>query len=353
MARILDRRDVLKGTGALALAVAATPTSAQAPAPAAVDDALIQAARKEGKLAYYTSIDLPMAQRIGKAFETKYPGISVRVERTGAERVFQRIGQEYGSKIHAVDVVNSSDAAHMIVWKRDGWLAPYVTEDMVKYYPAEHVDPDGMFASFRAGLSVIAYNTNLVKAEEAPKSFADLLDPKWSGKIVKAHPGYSGTIMTATFQIARDLGWEYFEKLAKQKIMQVQSATDPPKKLALGERAVMADGSEYIVFQLKESGQPIEPVYATEGTPLVIGPNAVFKAAPNPNAARLFQAYCFSLECQQLIIDHGGLRSLHAQAKERPGRKSFKDIKVMKEDPAGVEARSEEIKKRYSQIFKV
>jgi iron(III) transport system substrate-binding protein len=353
MARIPDRREVLKGTGALALAVAATPTSAQAPAPAAVDDALIQAARKEGKLAYYTSIDLPMAQRIGKAFETKYPGISVRVERTGAERVFQRIGQEYGSKIHAVDVVNSSDAAHMIVWKRDGWLAPYVTEDMVKYYPAEHVDPDGMFASFRAGLSVIAYNTNLVKAEEAPKSFADLLDPKWSGKIVKAHPGYSGTIMTATFQIARDLGWEYFEKLAKQKIMQVQSATDPPKKLALGERAVMADGSEYIVFQLKESGQPIEPVYATEGTPLVIGPNAVFKAAPNPNAARLFQAYCFSLECQQLIIDHGGLRSLHAQAKERPGRKSFKDIKVMKEDPAGVEARSEEIKKRYSQIFKV
>ena len=76
-----------------------------------------------------------------------------------------------------------------------------------------------------------------MKAEDAPKSFADLLDPKWTGKIVKAHPGYSGTIMTATFQIARDLGWDYFEKLAKQKVMQVQSASDPPKKLALGERA--------------------------------------------------------------------------------------------------------------------
>ena len=65
-----------------------------------------------------------------------------------------------------------------------------------------------MFASFRVGLSVIAYNTNLVKAEDAPKSFADLLDPKWTGKIVKAHPGYSGTIMTATYQMSRDLGWE-------------------------------------------------------------------------------------------------------------------------------------------------
>ena len=353
MARTFDRRDVLKGAGALALMVAARPLSAQAPAAVAVDDALIQAARKEGKVSYYTSIDLPMAQRIGKAFEVKYPGISVRVERSGAERVFQRIGQEYGSRIHAVDVVNSSDAAHMIVWKRDGLLAPYVTEDMAKHYPAEHVDPDGMFASFRAGLSILAYNTNLVKAEEAPKSFADLLDPKWVAKIVKAHPSYSGTIMTATFQIARDLGWDYFEKLAKQRIMQVQSATDPPKKLALGERAVMADGNEYIVFQLKESGQPIEPVYPAEGTPLVIGPNAVFKAAPNPNAARLFQSYCFSIECQQLIVDHGGLRSLHAQAKERAGRKPFKDIKVMKEDAAGVEQQGEEIKKRYSQIFKV
>ena len=208
--------------------------------------ALIEAAKKEGKVVWYTSVDLPLAEKVGKAFEAKYPGIAVRVERSGAERVFQRIGQEYASSIHAVDVVNSSDAAHLIVWKRDGWLAPYVPEDVAKHYPAEHKDPDGPFASFRVTLSVIAYNTNLVKAEDAPKSFADLLEPKWAGKIVKAHPGYCGTILTATYQMARDLGWEYFEKLAKQRIMQVQSAADPPKKLALGERAVMADGNEYV-----------------------------------------------------------------------------------------------------------
>ena len=130
-----------------------------------------------------------------------------------------------------------------------------------------------------------------MKKEDAPKSFADLLDPKWNGKIVKAHPGYSGTIMTATFQMSRDSAGSYFEKLAKQKIMQVQSASDPPKKLALGERAIMADGIEYVMFQLKETGRPVELVYPTEGTPLIIGPNAVFKAAPNPNAARLFQSY--------------------------------------------------------------
>ena len=353
MARTIDRRDVLKGAGALAASVAATPLRAQAPPATAVTDALVEAARKEGKVVYYTSIDLPMAQRIGKVFEAKYPGISVRVERSGAERVFQRIGQEYGSNIHAVDVVNSSDAAHMIVWKRDGLLAPYMPEDVAKHYPEEHRDPDGMFASFRATLSAMAYNTDLVKAEEAPKSFADLLDPKWVGKIVKAHPSYSGTIMTATFQIARDIGWDYFEKLAKQRVMQVQSATDPPKKLGIGERAVMADGSEYVLFQLMDKNQPVAPIYATEGTPLVIGPNAIFKAAPNPNAARLFQSFCFSLECQQLIVDFGGLRSFHPQVKEKAGHTPLKDIKLMKEDAAGVEKQSDEIKKRYAQLFKV
>jgi iron(III) transport system substrate-binding protein len=224
---------------------------------------------------------------------------------------------------------------------------------VAKHYPDEHRDPDGTFASFRATLSPMAYNTNLVKAGEAPKSFVSLLEPQWAGKIVKAHPSYSGTIMTATFQIARDLGWDYFEKLAKQRIMQVQSATDPPKKLGLGERAVMADGSEYVVFQMMDKGQPVAPIYPTEGTPLVIGPNAVFKAAPNPNAARLFQSFCFSLECQQLIVDFGGLRSLHPQVKERAGHIPLKDIKLMKEDAAGVEKQASEIKKRYTQIFKV
>jgi iron(III) transport system substrate-binding protein len=352
-AKKLSRRDVLIGSAALAAVAAETRVMAAAPPAAAITPELVAAAQKEGKLAWYTSVDLPVAEKIARAFEAKYPGVACRVERAGAERVFQRIGQEYGSRIYAVDVVNSSDAAHFIVWKRDGLLAPYVPEDVARFYPAEHKDPDGLFATWRAWLSVIAYNTNLVKPEEAPKSFADLLDPKWKGKIVKAHPGYSGTILTATFQMARDLGWSYFEKLAKQNVMQVQSSADPPKKLALGERAVMADGNEYNIFLLRESAQPVELVYPTEGAPIIVGPNGVFKNAPNPNAARLFQSYMFSAEAQQLMSDVGGLRSAHPAVKERAGRKPLRDIKTMKDDPVAVEAQSDQIKARYSQIFHV
>jgi iron(III) transport system substrate-binding protein len=349
----LSRRDILKASTALAAAAFASPVRAAAPEPTAITPALIDAARKEGKLLYYTSIDLPLAERIAKSFEAKFSGITVRVERSGAERIFQRIGQEYTSRIYGVDVAQTSDAAHFIVWKRDGWLAPFVPEDVAKYYPPEHRDADGMFASFRVSLSPIGYNTNLVKAEDAPKSFADLLDPKWTGKIVKAHPAYSGTIMTATFQLVRELGWGYLEKLARQKVMQVQSATDPAKKLALGERAVSADGGEYNLIEGKENGRPVDVIYATEGTPMVVGPNAVFKNAPNPNAARLFQCYCFSAECQQLISDFGGLRTLHPQVTEKAGRTPFRAIKTMKEDASGVEKASEEIKARYSKLFGV
>jgi len=350
----ISRRAVLVGASALTPGAAfSTRVLSAAPPASPVTPALIEAAKKEGKVVWYTSIDLKLSEQIGKAFEAKYPGVSCKVERTGAERILQRIGQEYTANVHAVDVVNSSDASHLVYWKDQGVLEPYVPEDVAKFYPADHKDVDGTYASFRVFLSIIAYNTSMVKKEEAPKSFADLLDPKWKSKIVKAHPGYSGTIMTATFQMSRDLGWEYFEKLAQQNVLQVQSAADPPKKIALGERAVQADGVEYLILQEKESGQPVEPVYAPEGSPLIIGPNGLFKAAPNPNAARLFQSFCFTPECQQLCIDIGGLRSVHPQIKEHTGRTPLSQIKMMKDDAAAVLKNGEQIKARYTKIFRV
>jgi iron(III) transport system substrate-binding protein len=351
--RNLSRRDVLKASTALAATVFAQPLRAQAPAAAPITDALVAAARKEGKLAFYTAMDLDFAQRLGKQFEAKYPGIAVRVERSGAERIFTRIAQEYGSKIHAVDVVNTADQAHCIVWKRNNWLAPYLPEDVAKHFDKRYYDPDALHVTTRILVSPLAYNTTLVTKEEAPKSFADLLHPKWSGKMIKAHPAYSGTIMNATFQIARDLGWEYFEKLAAQRVMQVQSATDTPKKISLGERAVMVDGAGYLVIRYKEEGQPVEIVYPTEGTPLATGPSAVFTAAPNPNAARLFQNWMHSREAQQFLVDFARQYSPHAQTVEKPGVRPLKDIKLMREDPAGVEKSAEDIKRRYAQIFKV
>ena len=126
-----SRRDILKGSTALALGtVFAQPSRADAPPAEAITPQLIEAAKKEGKVVWYTAIDLTVAEKIAAAFKEKFGDIEVRVERTGAERVFQRIGQEYASNVHAVDVVNSSDASHLLTWKRQGLLLPYVPEDV-------------------------------------------------------------------------------------------------------------------------------------------------------------------------------------------------------------------------------
>jgi iron(III) transport system substrate-binding protein len=275
------------------------------------------------------------------------------VERSGAERLYQRIAQLQGSGIGAVDVANSTDPAHYLDWRRNEWLAPYVTEDMARHFPAEHVDPEGMFATVCAWLEVIGYNTNLVKREDAPKGYADLLDPKWRGKLVKAHPSYSGAILTVTYLLVRELGWSYLEKLGGQRVMQVQSAADPPKKIQIGERAVMTEGNDYNLTLLKEQGQPVEAVNPVEGSPLIIVSCGIFRNAPNPNAARLFQSFMFSAEAQQAFVDAFAHRSFHALVKDRPGRTPLSAVRLLKADPALVLAQSEEIKARYAKIFGV
>jgi iron(III) transport system substrate-binding protein len=265
-----SRRELLKVSAASAAGMLfAEPLRAAPPPATAVTPALIEAARKEGKLSFYSALELNVAERVARTFEAKYPGIAVRVERSGAERIFQRIAQEQGSGIKAVDIANSTDAAHYLDWKKNDWLEPYLPDEVAKSFPPDQVDADGTHATVCAWIEAIGYNTDLVKREDAPKGYADLLDPKWRGKIVKAHPGYSGAILTTTYILSRDLGWGFFEKLA----------------------------------QLKDQGKPVEVVYPAEGSPLIIVGSGIFRGAPNPNAAKLFQSFFFSAETQQMLVD--------------------------------------------------
>src|SRR5579872_513953 len=351
--RNLSRRDAIKGSAALGFSLFAAPVRAAAPEPVVVTPQLIEAAKREGKVVLYSAMDLPVGEKLGNAFQAQFPGVEVQIERSGSERLFQRIAQEFSSSIHAADVITTADASHVISWKRNGWLTPFVPDDVAKYFPNQYRDGDGMSATSRIWLSSIACNSNLVKASEAPTSFADLLDPKWAGKMVKGHPAYSGTIMTATYQILRELGWDYLEKLSKQRVMQVQSSTDPPKKLSLGERAIMADGNDYNIVLLKEAGQPVEPIYPAEGTPTISGATAIFASAPHPNAARLFQAWLHTRQTQQFFTDYTAQYSAHAQVTPKAGRRKISDIKLMKEDAAGVEKMTDEIKTRYARLFRV
>jgi iron(III) transport system substrate-binding protein len=128
------RRTLLKSAAAWPL-IHVSPLHARPPPAETITPALIAAATKEGQLTWYTSADLQLAEKVGKAFEQKFPGIRARVERAGDERIFARVAQEYASGLHMPDAVSTGDAAQFLAWRRQKLLAPYVPEDVARHIP--------------------------------------------------------------------------------------------------------------------------------------------------------------------------------------------------------------------------
>ena len=316
----------------------------------AQDAALIQAAKKEGKVVWYTSLAIPSSTAIAHAFRTKYAGVDVEVHRTGSQRVLQRVMQEAGAGIKNADVIHTSDAGHFVLFKDKGMLMKYIPKG-AEIFPAGFKDKDGFYFGMRATLSVIAYNPKSVAEKDAPKTWKDLLNPKWKGKMVSAHPGYSGIIMTHVLALVNLYGWEYFRELAKNGLHMVQSANDPAGVVASGERPVGANGAEYFYYKTQKQGNPIKIIYPNEGIPLVVSPVAIAKDAPHPNAAKLFSEYIFAKESQQLLADREGLYTGHPEVTYPADKPKLKDLKLLSVDADELEKKNAEIKKRFVEFF--
>lgn len=317
---------------------------------AQAQDPRLEAARKEGKVVWYTSLALPSAEKVAKLFEAAYPGVKVEVHRTGSERILSRVMQELQANIKNADVVHTSDAGHFVLLKNKNLLMKH-TPPGVEGFPAGFKDKDGFYYGLRATVSVIAYNTRAVPAAEAPRSWKDLLDPKWKGKMVTAHPGYSGVISTHVLALVNQYGWDYFKQLAQNRLMLVQSAVDPSGVVASGERAVAVDGGEYTFYQSKKKGNPLEIVYPKEGVPLIVSPTAITSFAPHPNAAKLFTDFSFSREVQQVMADSEGLYTGHPEVTYPADKPKLADLKLLSVDPEELEKRNEEIKRRFVEFF--
>jgi iron(III) transport system substrate-binding protein len=310
----------------------------------------LEGARKEGKVVWYTSLVLPTAERVAKLFEAAYPDVKVEVHRTGSQRILQRVMQEMQANIKNVDVIHTSDAGHYVFLKEKKLLAKY-TPAGVDAFPAGFKDKDGYYYGLRATVTAITYNTKTVSAAEAPKTWKDLLDPKWKGKMVTAHPGYSGVIATHVLALVHLHGWDYFKALAQNKLMIVQSANDPATVVSSGERVVGVNGGDYSAYQLKKKGNPIEIVYPREGVPLVVSPTAITAFAPHPNAARLFTDFTFTREVQQVMADSEGLYTGHPDVTYPADKPKLSELKLLTVTPEELEKRNEEIKKRFVEFF--
>ena len=352
----------------LACAPAPVATTAQspgappaAPAPAASrdpdepDPQLVEAARREGSVVWYTSVDLSVAQSLAKAFTEKY-GVQAEVNRNGSERIFAQFMKEADTGVNAADVVHTSDASNFIEMKDKGYLATYRPAAAERFLPAYRdrmIDPDNQWFGMRITLYTIAYNPNLARPEELPANWKDLGDPRYRGKLVVAHPSYSGIALTYIHTLLGLYGWDYFRAIAATDPLIVQSAIDVTSKVVGGERAIGAGSNDYSNYAQIKKGQPIKQLLPNEGLPFILSPQGIAKTAPHPNAAKLFAEYALSREGQSFLVNEGGLYSVREDVPLPDDHTPLKDLKIIFPDPLEIVRQRADILRQFSEIFGV
>jgi len=325
----------------LAIGLWASPVGAQS---------VLELAKKEGKVVWYSSLGLSLAQKVCDVFNKKGLGVTCELNRDGSERIFQKVMQEAGANLWIADVVHTSDISHFLDFKAKGMLAKYAPAGSERFRP-EFRDRDGFYAVLRGTPYVMAVNTQKVAKAEAPRRWKDLLDPKWKGKLVHAHPGYSGVVVTGMTGLLGAFGWDYYAALAKNNPLVVQSAEDPPMKVSGGEAWVGVAG-EYNFYRAAKKGNPIEIVFPEEGVPFVSSANALMARAPHPNAARVFTDFLFGKEAQQILVDDG-LYVPNEEVSYAKDKRPLKEIKLLPAEPEEVLKRNEEIKTKFRELFGV
>jgi iron(III) transport system substrate-binding protein len=300
-------------------------------AQAAEDTQLYDAAKKanETELTWYeTHYRTEAAERIAQAFQAKYPGIRVNVFNSTAAVAFQRLSQDLKAGAPQADVYSSTDASHLVTLKSQGDLQKYVPDNTGKVVEAVRRlnDPEGFYLMTFAGLVALTYNSDKVKADEAPKNWTDLPDAKWREKVAIGSPNYSGTVAVWSVLMKRLYGMEFFDKLAANKPLVGRSVDDPLIYMTSGERLIAA-GDPASTSRSKARGNPLGISYPADGALLLVGPTGVLKEAKHPNAAKLFVHFLLGPEAARSVVADFE-QSVSIEAPPPPAGRPLKDIET-------------------------
>jgi iron(III) transport system substrate-binding protein len=312
---------------ALVAGVLAAAMSAPAASFAAAGDSPLEAARREGEVVYYASMNLSEANAVIAEFEKQYPFIKVKLNRSGSEKLLSKVLAEYRVKKLTADVIQTVEFS-MYLFHRSGVLARHIPQ-ADRQYPAEFKQ-EGFWTTVYYNPYVVGYNSKLVARQEAPKRYEELLDPKWKGKMMIE--GTKADWFAGVLQImGQERGLRFMRDLAHQQPSPREGHELLAQLVAAGEGVMDVNIPIASVERMKERGAPIDWT-AVGAAPAIMVGAGISSQAPHPNAAKLFMDFILSRNGQRLMRTPGRLVARADLAPEQA--ELFQRVKIVPVNPA-------------------
>ena len=264
---------------------------------AASDPKVIEAAKQEGALMYYTTMTLSQSQVVVGKFQEKYPFIKTELFRTGGDPLLNRIITEARGGRYAWDVVSGRGEMVLPLMQRK-LLASYRSPE-TSFIDKDLVDDQNYWAAYYVNPYVLGYNTKLVKKDEVPKTYEDLLDPKWKGKKISIDDEAYGLLSGLIDAWGKEKAVDYLKRRAAQEPVVMRGNTNRVQLTAAGEYSLIIAYAPTIQRETSR-GAPIDWV-ALEPAPVQVNPAMLAVKAPHPNAGKLFVDYLLSKEGQEML----------------------------------------------------
>lgn len=310
---------------------------------AAVIDDRIDAAKREGEVVYYASMNLSEANALIGEFEKRHPFIKVKLNRAASEKLLTRVLTEARAKKNFADVIQTVEFS-MHIFSRGGVLARYIPQAN-SFYPKEFKE-EAFWTTVYYNPYVTGYNNKLVTARALPKTYDDLLDPKWKGKLMME--GTKADWFAGMLQIlGQEGGLKYMRALAKQQPSPREGRELLAQLVAAGEGLFDINIPAASVERMKERSAPIDWIALGAAPAIMVGVGLAAQAA-HPNAAKIFLDFVLSREGQKLMQTPGRLVARGDLANEQAAM--LKGLKIVPVNPALAE-KLDEYAKQLRAIF--
>ncbi len=287
--------------------------------PAERQQRLVDGSKKEKELMVYTVLTLTDFDQLQRAFNVRYPHIQVKRLRQGGGKLFDFLMNEYRAGKNLVDVLTAGETITYPLIK-EGLIGRYASPERQAFAP-EYKDKEGYWTAYFAYRWVFGFNSDLIPAGRIPKSYFDLLDPYWKGKLAidtDPHSWMIGIIKA----YGKEKAVDYFKKLAGQGLRTYKGRTLRAQLMAAGEFPASVEQEVSKLVQMKRQGAPLDYRYL-ENTPSTLTPVALARAAPHPHAAALYIDFVLSEEGQKVLAElayvpaRSGLRPKDSELAER------------------------------------